>query len=63
MNGFELNRKMEERMYRCQLRSSLLLKINEDKFSKVMPPIKVRDFIKKPIRIPEQVEKLKEILA
>jgi hypothetical protein len=26
--------------------------INEDEFSKVMRSIKVRDFIKKPIRIP-----------
>ncbi len=26
--------------------------INEDEFSRVMRPIKVRDFIKKPIQIP-----------
>jgi len=37
--------------------------INEDEFSKVMPSIKVRDFIKKPIRIPDLIKKLNTILA
>jgi len=37
--------------------------INEDEFSKVIPSIKVKDFIKKPIRIPNLVERLNVILA
>lgn len=63
MNGFELYRRIREKNGSIPIAFITAFEINEDEFSKVMPSIKVRDFIKKPIRIPELVERLKMILA
>ena len=64
MNGFELYRKIiREKDASIPIAFITTFEINEDEFSKVMPSIKVRDFIKKPIRIPDLVEKLNTILA
>lgn len=63
MNGFELYRKIREKNASIPIAFITAFEINEDEFSKVMPSIKVRDFIKKPIRIPDLVEKLNTILA
>lgn len=63
MNGFELYRKIREKDASIPIAFITAFEINEDEFSKVMPSIKVRDFIKKPIRIPDLIEKLNTILA
>jgi DNA-binding response OmpR family regulator len=63
MNGFELYRKIRELNGSIPIAFITAFEINEDEFSKVMPSIKVRDFIKKPIRIPDLVEKLNAILS
>jgi DNA-binding response OmpR family regulator len=63
MNGFELYRKIREKNSSVPIAFITAFEINEDEFSKVMPSIKVKDFIKKPIRIPDLVEKLNAILA
>jgi DNA-binding response OmpR family regulator len=63
MNGFELYRKIREKDMSIPIAFITAFEINEDEFSKVMPSIKVRDFIKKPIRIPDLVERLNAILA
>ena len=63
MNGFELYRKIREKNGSIPIAFITAFEINEDEFSKVMPSIKVRDFIKKPIRIPDLVEKLNAILS
>jgi CheY-like chemotaxis protein len=63
MNGFELYRKIREKDASIPIALITAFEINEDEFSKVMPSIKVRDFIKKPIRIPDLIEKLNTILA
>jgi CheY-like chemotaxis protein len=63
MNGFELYRRIREKNTSIPIAFITAFEINEDEFSKVMPSIKVRDFIKKPIRIPNLIEKLNAILA
>ncbi len=63
MNGFDLYRSIREKNASIPIAFITAFEINEDEFSKVMPSIKVRDFIKKPIRIPDLVEKLNAILA
>jgi CheY-like chemotaxis protein len=63
MNGFELYRKIREKNASIPIAFITAFEINEDEFSKVMPSIKVRDFIKKPIRIPDLAERLNTILA
>ena len=63
MNGFELYRKIRERNSSIPIAFITAFEINEEEFSRVMPSIKVRDFIRKPIRIPELVEKLNTILT
>jgi len=63
MNGFELYRRIREKNTSIPIAFITAFEINEDEFSKVMPSIKVRDFIKKPIRIPDLVERLNAILA
>ncbi|MEM3095107.1 MAG: response regulator [Nitrososphaera sp.] len=63
MNGFELYRRIREKHPSIPIAFITAFEINEDEFSKVMPSIKVKDFIKKPIRIPELIEKLNAILA
>ncbi len=63
MNGFDLYREIREKNASIPIAFFIAFEINEDEFSKVMPSIKVRDVIKKPIRIPDIVEKLNAILA
>jgi two-component system response regulator ChvI len=63
MNGFDLYRKIREKNATIPIAFITAFEINEEEFSKVMPSIKVREFIKKPIRIPDLVEKLNMILA
>jgi CheY-like chemotaxis protein len=63
MNGFELYRKIKEKNASIPIAFITAFEINEEEFSKVMPSIKVRDFIKKPIRIPDLVERLEMMLA
>ena len=63
MNGFELYRKIREKNASIPIAFITAFEINEEEFSKVMPSIKVREFIKKPIRIPDLVERLNTILA
>ena len=63
MNGFELYRKIREKNASMPIAFITAFEINEEEFSKVMPSIKVREFIKKPIRIPDLVERLNTILA
>jgi len=63
MSGFDLYRRIREKNQLIPIAFITAFEINEDEFSKVMPSIKVRDFIKKPIRIPELVERLNAILA
>ncbi len=63
MNGFELYRRIREKSPSIPIAFITAFEINEDEFSKVMPSIKVKDFIKKPIRIPDLIEKLNVILA
>lgn len=63
MNGFELYRRIREKNTSIPIAFITAFEINEDEFSKVMPSIKVRDFIKKPIMIQDLVEKINAILA
>ncbi len=63
MNGFELYRRIREKNISIPIAFITAFEINEDEFSKVMPSIKVKDFIKKPIRIPDLIERLNMILA
>jgi CheY-like chemotaxis protein len=63
MSGFDLYRRIREKNQSIQIAFITAFEINEDEFSKVMPSIKVRDFIKKPIRIPDLIERLNAILA
>lgn len=63
MNGFELYRRIRDKNASIPIAFITAFEINEDEFSKVMPSIKVRDFIKKPIRIPDLIEKLNAILT
>jgi CheY-like chemotaxis protein len=63
MNGFELYRKIREKNTSIPIAFITAFEINEDEFSRVMPSTKVRGFIKKPIRIPELIERLNAILA
>lgn len=63
MSGFDLYRRIREKNRSIPIAFITAFEINEDEFSKVMPSIKVRDFIKKPIRIPDLVERLNAILA
>jgi CheY-like chemotaxis protein len=63
MNGFELYRRLKDKNPSVPIAFITAFEINEDEFSKVMPSIKVKDFIKKPIKIPDLVERLKAILA
>jgi CheY-like chemotaxis protein len=62
MNGFDLYRKIRDKHTSIPIAFITAFEINEDEFSKVMPSTKVRDFIKKPIRIPALIEKLNAIL-
>jgi CheY-like chemotaxis protein len=52
MSGFEVYRKIKDTNPLMPIAFISAFEINEDEFSKVMRSIKVRDFIKKPIRIP-----------
>ncbi len=63
MSGFDLYRKIREMNESVPIAFITAFEINEDEFSKVIPSIKVKDFIKKPIRIPNLVERLNVILA
>ncbi len=63
MSGFDLYRRIREKNQSIPIAFITAFEINEDEFSKVMPSIKVRDFIKKPIRIPDLIERLNAILA
>jgi CheY-like chemotaxis protein len=63
MNGFQLYRRIRDKNASIPIAFITAFEINEDEFSKVMPSIKVRDFIKKPIRIPDLIEKLNSILT
>jgi DNA-binding response OmpR family regulator len=63
MNGFELYRKIREKNGSIPIAFITAFEINEEEFAKLMPSIKVRDFIKKPIKIPDLVERLNAILA
>ena len=63
MNGFELYRKIREKNTSIPIAFITAFEINEDEFSRVMPSTKVRGFIKKPIRIPELIERLNALLA
>ena len=63
MNGFELYRRLKDKNPSVPIAFITAFEINEDEFSKVMPSIKVKDFIKKPIKIPDLVERLRTILA
>lgn len=63
MSGFDLYRRIREKNQSMPIAFITAFEINEDEFSKVIPSIKVRDFIKKPIRIPDLVERLNAILA
>lgn len=63
MNGFELYRTIRQKNISVPVAFITAFEINEEEFSKVMPSIKVRDFIEKPIRIPQLIEKLNMILA
>lgn len=62
MNGFDLYRSIREMNASIPIAFITAFEINEDEFSKVMPSINVRDFIKKPIRILGLIQKLKGIL-
>ena len=63
MNGFELYRRIKEKDPSMPIAFITAFEIKEDEFSKVMPSIKVRDFIKKPIRVPDLVQQVNAILA
>lgn len=63
MSGFELYRRIREKNTSILIAFITAFEINEDEFSRVMPSIKVRDFIKKPIMIQALVEKLNAILT
>jgi len=52
MSGFEVYRRIKDTNPLMPIAFISAFEINEDEFSKVMQSIKVRDFIKKPIRIP-----------
>lgn len=63
MNGFELYRMIRQKNISVPVAFKTAFEINEEEFSNVMRSIKVRDFIKKLIRIPQLIEKLNMILA
>ena len=63
MNGFELYRRIKEKDPSMPIAFITAFEIKEDEFSKVMPSIKVRDFIRKPIRVPDLVQQVNAILA
>jgi DNA-binding response OmpR family regulator len=63
MSGFDLYRRIREKNQSIPIAFITAFEINEDEFSKVMPSIKVRDFIQKPVQISDLVERLNAILA
>ena len=63
MNGFELYRRIKEKDPSMPIAFITAFEIKEDEFSKVMPSIKVRDFIRKPMRVPDLVQQINAILA
>ena len=63
MSGFDLYRRIREKNQSIPIAFITAFEINEDEFSKVMPSIKVRDFIQKPIQISDLAERLNAILA
>ena len=63
MNGFELYRRIKERNPSMKIAFITAFEINKDEFNKVLPSIDVKDFIIKPISMPDLIRKLKSIVS
>lgn len=62
MNGFELYRKIKEKIPSMKIVFITAFEINREEFSKVLPSIDVKDFIIKPISMTNLRNKLNEVL-
>lgn len=63
MNGFELYRRIREKDPSVRIAFITAFEISPDEFSKVMPSIKVKDFIRKPIMMKDLVSQISSILV
>lgn len=62
MNGFELYRKIKEKIPSMKIVFITAFEINKEEFTKVLPSIDVKDFIIKPISMTNLRNKLNEVL-
>src|ERR671923_351616 len=62
MNGFELYRRIKEKNPSMKIAFITAFEINKEEFNKVLPSIDVKDFIIKPISMPDLMRKLKSIV-
>jgi CheY-like chemotaxis protein len=62
MNGFELYRKIKEKIPSMKIVFITAFEINREEFTKVLPSIDVKDFIIKPISMTNLRNKLNEVL-
>ncbi|HEY9387639.1 MAG TPA: response regulator [Nitrososphaeraceae archaeon] len=63
MNGFELYRRIKEKNPSMKIAFITAFEINKEEFNKVLPSIDVKDFIIKPISMPDLMRKLKSIVG
>jgi CheY-like chemotaxis protein len=63
MNGFELYRRIKEKNPAVKIAFITAFEINKEEFNKVLPSIDVKDFIIKPISMPDLIIKLKSIVT
>jgi CheY-like chemotaxis protein len=63
MNGFELYRRIKEKNPAMKIAFITAFEINKEEFNKVLPSIDVKDFIIKPISMPDLIIKLKSIVT
>ena len=62
INGFELYRRIKEKNPSMKIAFITAFEINKEEFNKVLPSIDVKDFIIKPISMPDLSSKLKSIV-
>lgn len=62
MNGFELYRRLKQRNPSVKIAFITAFEINRDEFSKVLPSIDVKHFIKKPVRMSNLIPRLRSMI-
>jgi YesN/AraC family two-component response regulator len=63
MNGFELYRQIRKRDNKIKVAFMTAFDVYETEFCKVMPSIDVKCFFKKPVRMNDLVERVKQELG